>query len=311
MGSAWAGVFARAGHSVAVYDSAGEAAAERALGSIAETLSTLERNGFLAEPQAVVLARIGFAGTLADAVAGAVHVQESVKEDVDVKRALFAEIAASAAPDAVLASSTSAIMGSRFLDMAHPERALVAHPVNPPSLIPLVELCGTPATSAATVARTAALMRGAGMKPVVLGKEIEGFLVNRLQYTLVAEAMHLVGEGYCTAEDIDSVVRDGLALRWSTIGPFEVAHLNSPRGFAGFVDHLGPMMREMGRKARTDYPWTEAMAAAIHEGLAARVDLESLPARQAWRDENILATRRVQDDADARWSEAPSGRDEV
>ncbi|MBE7186525.1 MAG: 3-hydroxyacyl-CoA dehydrogenase [Methylobacterium mesophilicum] len=301
VGAAWATVFSRAGHDVLVFDSGGEAAAHGGRLAIARTLEMLERNGVLTETTETVLARIAFVPTLAEAVAGAVHVQESVKEDVEVKRAVFAEIARHAPGSAVLASSTSAIMGSRFLDVAAPERALVAHPVNPPSLIPLVEICGTAATSPATVQRTVSLFRGAGMKPVVLKREIEGFLLNRLQYTLVAEAMHLVAEGYCTAEDIDSVVKDGLAMRWSTIGPFEVAHLNSAQGFAGFVHHLGGMMREMGRKARTDYPWTEALADTIHEELAARIALDRLPARQGWRDENIVATRRIQEEAALRW----------
>ncbi|MEQ1950143.1 3-hydroxyacyl-CoA dehydrogenase NAD-binding domain-containing protein [Mesorhizobium yinganensis] len=301
VGSAWATVFARGGHDVSVFDSAGGGAEERGLQAVARTLEILDRNGFLREPAETIRRRVTFTATLPEAVAGVVHVQESVKEDVAVKQSIFAEIAEHAPADAVLASSTSAIMGSRFLDVASPERALVVHPVNPPSLIPLVEICGTPATSQATVDRTVELMRSVGMKPVVLRKEIEGFLLNRLQYTLVAEAMHLVGEGYCTAEDIDSVVRDGLAMRWSTIGPFEVAHLNSPEGFSGFVHHLGDMMREMGRGARTDYPWTDEMAEGIHEQIAGRVAMSMLTRRQAWRDENILATRRVQDEAAARW----------
>ena len=301
VGSAWAVVFARAGHEVSVFDSGGDAARQRAQQAIRTSLELLARNGVLAESTDAVAARIGFVPDLATAVGGAVHVQESVKEDPDVKRAIFARIAEHAPADAILASSTSAIAGSKFLgDIAHPERALVAHPVNPPALIPLVELCGTPRTAADAVEKARAFFVALGMKPVVLRREIEGFLLNRLQYTLVAEALHLVAEGYCTAADIDSVVKDGLALRWSTIGPFEVAHLNSPHGFQGFVDHLGPMMREMGRSARTDYDWPDALAAAIHAELAARVPLDSLNARQNWRDANILATRQLQRDAEDR-----------
>lgn len=297
VGSAWAVVFARAGHEVAIFDVGGEAAYDASRRSIQRTLSFLEEQGELAQPAASVLARVSFAGSIGEAVADTIHVQESVKESVEVKRAVFADIAKAAPDSAVLASSTSAIAGSQFLDVPHPERALVAHPVNPPSLIPLVELCGTPATSAETIERTRTFMTSLGMKPVTLTREIDGFLLNRLQYTMVAEAMHLVAEGYCTAEDIDTVVRDGLALRWSTMGPFEVAHLNSPAGFRGFVDHLGAMMRHMGKSARTDYDWPDDIATSIHDDIARRVPVETLPERQAWRDANIVSTRRLQREA--------------
>jgi 3-hydroxyacyl-CoA dehydrogenase len=294
VGAAWAVVFARGGYDVAIHDSAGAAAEGRAMAAIGRTLALLEQSGLLREPTEQIKARIGFADTLAAAVTGAIHVQESIKEDLEAKRAVFLDIARHAPRDAVLASSTSALAGSHFLNFEGAERALVVHPINPPSLIPLVELCGTPATSQDTMTKTKALMTGLGMKPVILNKEIDGFLANRLQYTLVAEAMHLVGEGYCSASDIDRVITDGLALRWSTIGPFEVAHLNSAQGFQGFVDHLGPMMRHLGADARTDYAWPAELAARIHAELIARVPLAELKEGQARRDANILATREMQ-----------------
>ncbi len=300
VGSAWAVVFARGGCEVSLYDSGGLAAYEKAEAGIRKTLSILDDAGALSETVDAILARMTFSESLEAALDGVTHVQESIKEDVSIKRAAFAEMAELTPQDAVLASSTSAIAGSLFLDFPGAERALVAHPVNPPSLIPLVELCGTPKTSPETVARTHEFMAGLGMKPVILNKEIDGFLLNRLQYTLVAEAMHLVGEGYCSARDIDRVITDGLALRWATIGPFEVAHLNAAGGFQGFVDHLGDMMRHMGRSARTDYEWPDGLVSSIHAELLAKVPLDDLPGRQAWRNENILATRRMQDEAEKR-----------
>lgn len=300
VGSAWAVVFARGGHQVSVFDSAGAEAHDRARSAIARTLSLLEASGLLSESPSSIQARVSFANTIAEAVSDAIHVQESVKEEVGIKHAVFTEIDRHAAPEAILASSTSALAGSLFLDIAGKGRALVAHPVNPPSLIPLVELCGTPWTSPETIEKTHAFMSSLGMKPVTLNKEIEGFLLNRLQYTLVAEAMHLVGEGYCTAADIDRVITDGLALRWATIGPFEVAHLNSPHGFQGFVDHLGPMMRKMGQSARTDYDWPAELGQKIHAELVEKTPIEKLGDRQKWRDANILATRSMQADAERR-----------
>ncbi len=298
VGRAWAVVFARAGHDVALYDGA-EGAVDAALPLIGRTLDQLAAAGWITSDTAEIRARLRPAATLADAVKGAVHIQESVREDLAVKRAVIAEIAAQAAPDAIIASSTSALPGSTFLThIDDPGRALVAHPVNPPSLIPLVELCTNGQTSDASMARTRAFMTDCAMKPVVLKKEIDGFLLNRLQYTLVAEALHLVGEGYCDAADIDTVMTQGLALRWLSIGPFATAHLNATHGFQGFVDQLGPMMRKMGQDARTDYDWGPEMVARIHAALAARIPVDAIPEWQAWRDGRILANRATQAEGD-------------
>lgn len=297
VGRAWAVVFARAGYQVALFDSVIEEVERRAIPLARETLELLSSGGLLEEPVETVVGRIKRANSLAEAVAGTVYVQESVAEELAIKRDVFAAIGGAAPAEAILASSTSALPGSDFLGhIPHPERCLVAHPVNPPSLIPLVEICPTRWTAEATVAAARRMLTDAGMKPVTLRKEIDGFLVNRLQYTLVAEALHLVGEGYCSADDIDRVMTEGLALRWASIGPFEVAHLNSAQGFQGFVDRLGGMMRKMGQDARTDYDWSAELVARIHDSLAARVPLEDIPARQSWRDRRIIATRRLQQD---------------
>lgn len=294
VGHAWAVVFARAGHQVSLFDVVPGQVWDRALPGIRRTLELLDENSMLSEPVDVVLGRVHGAATIAEAVVGATFVQESVREDVSVKREVFAEIAAAAPQDAILASSTSAIPGSEFLGaVANPERALVVHPVNPPSLIPLVELCGSPWTSSETIETVRSFMVDLGMRPIVLLKEIDGFILNRLQFTLVAEAMHLVGEGYCTPEDIDAVLTEGLALRWASIGPFEVAHLNAIDGFQGFVDRLGLMMKRLGADARPDYDWTPQQIAAANDVLEKRIPVKEIANRQAWRDKRILALRRM------------------
>jgi L-gulonate 3-dehydrogenase len=294
VGRAWAVVFARAGHEVALYDALPGEVEGRALSGARRTLELLDEYGMLDEPVGAVFARLHPAASIADAVAGASYVQESVREDLETKRIVFSEIAAAALPDAILASSTSAIPGSDFLGhIEAPGRALVVHPVNPPAFIPLVELCGTSWTTPETVAATRQFMTDAGMRPITLNKEIEGFILNRLQFTLVAEALHLVGEGYCSPEDIDAVLTDGLALRWASIGPFEVAHLNAPDGLQGFVDRLGPMMKRLGQLARTDYDWTPTQVERTHAALTSRIPIDDIANRQSWRDRRILALRRL------------------
>ena len=173
------------------------------------------------------------AATLEEALDGASHVQESTPEDVGVKRHVFSRLDALAPADAVLASSTSAILPSRFTEaLPGRGRVLVVHPINPPYLIPAVEIVPAPWTDAAVVERTAALMRSAGHAPIVMKREIDGFVMNRMQGALLEEAFRLVAEGYASIEDVDIGIRDGLALRWSFIGPFETIDLNAPGGVA-------------------------------------------------------------------------------
>lgn len=291
VGRAWAVVFARAGFKVTLFDSS-EATAQAALPGIEQNLRDLETVGLI-DSASSALNRVDLAPTLEEAVSEAVHVQESVREDTSVKTAVFAALADAAPGDATLASSTSAIPGSAFLQHnAARERCLVAHPVNPPSLIPLVELCPAPWTAPDTVEKVRALMLEVGQRPILLKKEIPGFLLNRLQYTLVGEAMHLIGEGYCEPEDIDAILKDGLALRWILMGPLQVAHLNAAGGFAGFVDHLGDMMRTVGEDARPDYPLDSALVEKVHSSLCEETPVDSIPRRQEERDRNLMALLR-------------------
>ena len=166
-----------------------------------------------------MLARIHPAATLEDAVRDAEHVQENGPENLADKKALFAVLDKAARPDAVLASSTSGIPASSFTKrLAGRARCLVAHPVNPPYLVPLVELCPAPWTAPETVVRTRALMLRAGQAPVTVNKEIAGFALNRLQGALLAEAFRLLADGVISPADLDAIVKHGLGLRGRSWG---------------------------------------------------------------------------------------------
>jgi 3-hydroxyacyl-CoA dehydrogenase len=242
IGRAWAMVFARAGCSVALWDKL-PGVADAAMEQIRARLGDLQAAGLVEEAPATIAARIEPAATLDACLAGAVHVQEQGPERVEVKRELFAELDERSPPDAVLASSTSGIPASAFTE-ALPGRArcLVAHPVNPPYLVPLVELVGAPWTSPDAVARTRALMHRVGQVPVTAMKETRGFVLNRMQAALVAEAFRLVRDGVMSVEDVDACVRDGLGLRWSFMGPFETIDLNAPGGVADYAARFGPLL---------------------------------------------------------------------
>ena len=176
--------------------------------------------------------------------------QENGPENVDQKIAIFAELDRLAPEDALLASSTSAIVASRFTEML-PGRArcLVGHPVNPPHLVPLVELCGASWTSTETIDHAREIYREIGQVPVTVNREINGFILNRLQGALLAEAFRLVGEGYVSAEDLDHTVKDGLGLRWSFLGPLETIELNAPGGIPDYCARYTGFYKELAAAA--------------------------------------------------------------
>jgi 3-hydroxyacyl-CoA dehydrogenase len=296
VGRSWAIVFARASWDVSLWD-AYPGVVDRALGLIRVALDDAGAAGLPVDADAV-LARIHVAHGVEDAVAGADYIQESAAEEVTVKQSLFGSIDSCAPSDAIIASSTSAIQGASFMgDIPGRHRCVVAHPVNPPHIIPLVEICASPWTDKNTVDRTYEIMKEVGQSPVILNREIDGFLLNRLQWALMGEALHLVGEGVCSPEDIDRVLTQGLALRWAFIGPFEVAHLNATQGVEGYYDVLREAVSRVQGSLRTDYPPDARTVKLIHEAMSRRTPVETIPDRQAWRDRRLMALRRHLADA--------------
>lgn len=244
VGRAWATIFARAGWNVRLNDPH-IPTLKAAPRLIRDELHALARHGLCSDPDGAV-ARVSIAGSLQEAVMDVEFVQENGPENVADKQTIFAQLDKMAPPDALLVSSTSAITASRFTE-ALPGRArcLVGHPVNPPHLIPLVELCGSPWTSPEAIDRARTIYREIGQVPVTINKEINGFVLNRLQGALLAEAFRLVGEGYISAEDLDHTIKDGLGLRWSFLGPFETIELNAPGGIPDYCARYTGFYKEL------------------------------------------------------------------
>ncbi len=240
VGASWAVVFARAGLQVRLHDADAQQL-PRAQDAVRRSLAALHAAGLLSEPVAAVLERVRSCVSLSQALADAQYVQESIVESLPAKQALFAAMDPLAPTEAILASSTSAFVTSSFADaLPGRGRCVVAHPVNPPHLVPFVEVSGAPFTRDSVVADTLSLMTRVGQSPIHVRREIRGFVLNRLQWTLMAEAYRLVSEGVASAQDIDAAVRDGLGRRWAFMGPFEVGDLNAPDGIADYLARFGP-----------------------------------------------------------------------
>ena len=293
IGQSWAIAFARGGHPVALHD-CDPAAAATAVAQIPEALATLADIGY---------ARRTVRGgdrrshpcleeRLDAALDGAVHVQENTTEDVETKREVFAALDAAAGPDAILASSTSAILPSRFTDgLPGVARCLVAHPLNPPHLIPAVELVPAPDTASETVvAHSSPLMHGIGQSPIEATAETPGFVMNRLQGAVLDEAFSLVERGLATPGDIDVAMRDGLARRWAFVGPFETIDLNAPGGVADFMDRYAAAYAEIGRDRPTRPDWSGPLRERI---VSEAHPPERRAERSRWRDGRLVALARL------------------
>jgi 3-hydroxyacyl-CoA dehydrogenase len=282
--------FARAGYDVRLWDPA-PGAARSAKEYVKTLLPEMEEAGLLGtRSQAKVCELISAVSTLEEAVSGVCHVQENAPEDLQTKIQLFAELDALAPSDAIIASSTSALLPSAFTEKTPGRtRCIVAHPVNPPHLIPLVEIVPAPWTDEATIARTEALMLDVGQSPVVIQREIDGFLLNRLQAALLDEAFRLVDGGYAKAQDIDACMRDGLAMRWVFMGPFETIDLNAPGGVRDYVARYQGMFRRMTDTMRHSADWSGAVLNHVEESRRASLETDQLQARQIWRDRKLMA----------------------
>ncbi|HEU0228970.1 MAG TPA: 3-hydroxyacyl-CoA dehydrogenase [Burkholderiaceae bacterium] len=291
IGQAWAIVFARAGCQVRLWDG-DSAALNRAVELIARQARELQKQRLLDDADALTT-RVQACDDLGAALKGAAYAQENLPETLSIKKDIFKRLDTLAAPDTVLASSTSSIPASAFTeDLPGRGRCLVAHPVNPPYLVPVVELCGAPWTDAGAVETARAIMQTVGQKPVVVRRELEGFILNRLQGALLREAFRLVQNGYVSVEDLDATVKDGLGLRWSFMGPFETIDLNAPNGLADYCGRYGGMYESIAKEQTDTDAWPAGLINEIEQQRRALLPGSGLLDRRQWRDQRLMALLR-------------------
>lgn len=296
IGRSWMRVFARAGLETRVWDP-DPARMDQAWEWYKDDLRRLRKELGLRKAETREERRsVLRCATLEEALAGAHYVQESGPENLEQKRDLFQALDAGAAPKAILASSTSALdMGAIAEGLAGAARCVVAHPVNPPHVVPVVEVVGGPATDPGTVRRTLRFLARVGQTPVLLRRYVPGFLLNRMQAALVREAINLVRDGVATVEAVDAVVREGLGLRWAMMGPFGVANTNADGGVREYLTRFGSSFEGLWRDLATD----TALSPELIERLATGTDLmyrrAGREAQRQWRDDMVARLRRLKD----------------
>lgn len=298
IGQAWAIVFARGGCAVRLWDG-DPAALKRALPLISRQVDELQKQRLLTDA-AGIMTRIQPFDSLDEALDGAEYVQENLPEVLAIKKEIFGKLDKLSSPNAVLASSTSSIPASAFTeDLPGRHRCLVAHPVNPPYLIPAVELCGAPWTDKKSIDAARSIMAAVKQKPVVVNKELEGFVLNRLQGALLREAFRLVQGGYVSVEDLDVTVKDGLGLRWSFMGPFETIDLNAPDGLEDYCRRYGGMYQSISKEQTGTNAWDADLIAKVEKQRRDQIPKSELLNRRLWRDERLMALLRQKKESDS------------
>jgi L-gulonate 3-dehydrogenase len=300
IGRSWAIRFACAGWRAILVDR-DRAALEAGLEMARRSVVAARDAGVLLSPDDV-MARISIADSLSEAVAVADWVQESVLENVDVKKRVWGEIDLSCKPSAILGSSTSALLASSFMHlMAHRNRGLVVHPALPPHVIPLVELSPAAWTDDSTVHEAAAILRSIGSQPVVLHREVPGFIWNRLQIALIKEGMNLIADGYCTPADIDDVFVNGLGLRLAFTGVMESMHLGLLNGFSEMSVKFPAFPTELPYQVYEQWPAPQKLEKAMSDILEyaeLRVPVEDLDSRRRWREKMIIKLLRLKEQSE-------------
>ena len=291
IGRSWAMVFARAGCEVSLYD-AYPNALEQAMILLEQNLVDLETNKLI-ESAEVVKSRIKAVSTIKDAMVDTQWVQENALEQVEIKRELFGQMDKLLPTQTIIASSTSAIPCSEINSgMQGDARMLVAHPANPPYLLPIVELSGSSETSTDTLDRSRDFLETIGMEVITVNKETKGFVLNRLQVALLNEAFKLIEDGVVSGADLDKTLKYGLGLRWSFMGPMETIDLNAPGGILDYLERFGPSFEEIAKEQSEIRPWNSRKYENLEKDRRTVMNADDLNERAKWRDRRLMALAR-------------------
>jgi 3-hydroxypropionate dehydrogenase (NADP+) len=292
IGSSWALLYAMKGYDVITYDVKDEVIAN-STALIKNMVGTLVENGIMKKSQVKpTLGRIRTTTRLED-IAGSEYVQESAVERLDVKIELLGRLERIVGKDVIIASSTSGLSVTAMQkSMKHPERAVIAHPFNPPHLVPLVEIVRGEKTSPATVSTVYQLMESLDKVPVRINKQLPGFAANRLQTAVFRESIAMLADGVVDADGLEKIMNAGIGLRWAFMGPIVTANLaGGAGGMEYYLEHFGPMIESICETLST---WTAVPESVKEKTKRQTKELDLIKTKSyaelvKWRDENLIA----------------------
>lgn len=296
IGQNWAMIFAGAGHQVSLFD-VDQGQIEKAKSSISSTLQGYEKAGLIrgTGTAAEQANRVSFSTSLEECLKDSFYIQECVPENLELKTKVFLQMDKIIGENTIAASSSSCLVASSFTENCnHRNNMLVAHPINPPYFIPLVEIVPSPWTRPEVVAMTRSLMEEVGQSPVSLNRESPGFALNRLQYACINEAWNMYQSGLLSAEDIDKVCYDGLGPRYAFIGPLETMHLNA-NGIVDYCQRYAEGAVSVQQKTFKQIPvlYDTATAEKIQTEYRNAMPLDKLQDKRKWRDDRLAALAKL------------------
>ncbi|XP_059141159.1 lambda-crystallin-like [Physella acuta] len=295
IGRSFSMIYASAGYKVVIYDIQASQL-ESAQKDIWQQLVALEGQGLLRgtltkEEQ---FNNISTTSCLKDCVSGAFLIQECVPEVLDLKRRVWADVDKLVSNDVILSSSTSALLPSAISEgLQHKNRFIISHPTNPPFYAPATEVVPASWTDPDVTERTLSLLKEVGQVPVLIKKEVPGFVLNRIQYAILGECFRLIRDGVVTTEDCDLIMSQGLGVRYAFMGPWETAYLNAEGMYSyseRYADMILNIQKDFGEPARMDGPTLDAIQQSL-EKTSAKV--EDLPARREWRNKRLIALAKL------------------
>ena len=295
IGASWAAIFSKSGFNVFVYDPYPDVfdTYESRVTSFLEELKTIDETINVEES----LNRINANVTIEDLCSNVEYIQESAPEILSVKQELFAKLDNLAPEEVVIGSSSSAMpISSITQNLKGQHRCIITHPANPPHLIPCVEICPGENTSNRTIEKTKEIFTASGASIVNVKKEIDGFILNRLQGALLNEAMRLYSDGYASSDEIDATIRDGLGLRWAFMGPFETIDLNAPGGIKDYISRYGPIFVEMAKNQTKIPDWSEEAGKKLELERRKILSHDELEDRAKKRNQLLKSLRKVKID---------------
>ena len=295
IGASWAAIFSKSGFNVFVYDPYPDVfeTYKSRVSSFLEELKAFDGTINIEES----LNRIKANVSLEELCSNVEYIQESAPEILSVKQELFAKLDNLAPEEVVIGSSSSAMpISSITQNLKGQHRCIITHPANPPHLIPCVEICPGENTSNKTIEKTKEIFSASGASIVNVKKEIDGFILNRLQGALLNEAMRLYSDGYASADEIDATVRDGLGLRWAFMGPFETIDLNAPGGIKDYISRYGPIFVEMAKNQIKIPDWSEEAGKKLELERRKILSHDELEGRAKKRNQLLKLLRKVKID---------------
>ena len=295
IGASWAAIFSKSGFNVFVYDPFPDVfdTYKLRVTSFLEELKSIDETINVEES----LNRIRENVTIEDLCSNVEYIQESAPEILSVKQELFAKLDNLAPEEVVIGSSSSAMpISSITQNLKGQHRCIITHPANPPHLIPCVEICPGENTSKKTIEKTKEIFTASGASIVNVKKEIDGFILNRLQGALLNEAMRLYSDGYASSDEIDATIRDGLGLRWAFMGPFETIDLNAPGGIKDYISRYGPIFVEMAKNQTKIPDWSEEAGEKLELERRKILGHDELEGRAKKRNQLLKSLRKVKID---------------